>query len=99
MNEYKFLGEVIFLWEGWEELDEEWNTFYGVQFPFESMKQFNGACINISDEGMINISASTEDLELDENGMIKIPEPLWENYAIAIPEFRAKIYEKFPLNI
>lgn len=81
MNEEKLFDIVLFSWEGWDEIETGFLQFYNVQFPFESMKKYNGMDVSLDMNGEISISSDDEEV--------------WKGFACQIPEFMQAIKEKY----
>lgn len=79
----KQFGIDLFTWDGWDDLGEQELYFYHVEFPFESMKKYNGLGLSKTFEGKIEI--------YDDEGI----EVVWSGYAIDIPEFVAIMKERY----
>lgn len=80
MNEQEMFGVVIFTWDEWDEIDTGCLQFYTVNFPFDSMKKYNGMDASLDMDGELRITE--KDGECDE---------LWKGYVSEIPEFMAAI--------
>lgn len=93
MNTQYFLGIDLFTWNDlydvesdmlqfyWDEIDNDMFQFYNVNFPFESMKRFNGMDITFQLEGTLQI--------FNEDGKV-----LWEGFPTQIEEFREMLLER-----
>lgn len=79
-EEQKLFGITIFTWERWNEIDIGWFQFYNVQFPFESMKKYNGMDADINMDGKLSIG----DRKLG-------CEEVWSGYVYEIPEFMEEL--------
>lgn len=80
MNEQKMFGVVIFTWDEWDEIETGFLQFYDVNFPFDSMKKYNGMDASLDMDGELRITE--KDGECDE---------VWKGYVSEIPEFMAAI--------
>ena len=80
-NEETFCGEVIFDWSEWEDIDTGAFQFYNVNFPFESMRKYNGSDVFYTLEGQLEIY--NEDSEL-----------VWSGWIIDIPELKEKLLKE-----
>lgn len=60
--EQRFLGKTLFTFDGWNELDVAFLQFYNVQFPFESMKEYNGMEVTLQLDGTMEIYNKEGDL-------------------------------------
>ena len=80
-NKQTFCGEVIFNWSEWEDIDTGALQFYNVNFPFESMKKYNGTDVFYTLEGQLKI--------YNENY-----EAVWSGWIMDIPELREKLLKK-----
>lgn len=54
-EEQTFLGKVLFTFDGCDDLDIALLQFYDVEFPFESMKQYNGMTVTLQIDGTMEI--------------------------------------------
>lgn len=80
----------IFSWGGWDQADDFVLNFYEVEFPFESMKKFNGKTVSLYHSH-------------DESGMLEVwsedgKEIEWSGYLIEIPEFRERLFNTYLAN-
>lgn len=80
-NEQTFCGEVIFNWSEWEDIDTGAFQFYNVNFPFESIKKYNGTDVFYTLEGQLEI--------YNENS-----EVVWSGWVMDIPELKEKLLKK-----
>ena len=78
-EEQEFLGIVLFTYEDLEQVDTDEMQYYDIEFPFESMKKYNGRHVNLYFEGWMEI--------INDTGKI-----LWEGYPIDIEEFRNSLF-------
>ena len=53
--EQNFCGVTIFTWEEWDDVGTGVLQYYNVQFPFESMKKYNGTTAVFSLEGQLTL--------------------------------------------
>lgn len=83
MEEQKIFGIVIFTWDDWGKIEPGCLQFYNVQFPFESMKKYNGmdACLDMDGELFIT----------EKDGECK---EVWKGFVSEIPEFMSKLSNK-----
>lgn len=80
MNEQKMFGVVIFTWDEWDEIDTGCFQYYAVNFPFESMKKYNGMDASLDMEGELSIT--------EKDGEFK---EVWKGFVSDIPEFMTAI--------
>lgn len=80
MNEQKMFGVVIFTWDEWDEIDVGYLQFYTVNFPFESMKKYNGMDVSLNMDGELSITGRGGGCE-----------EVWKGYMSEIPEFMVAI--------
>lgn len=73
-NEQKFLGKTLFTYDGWDDLDVGMLQFYDVNFPFESMKKYNGCVVSLQLEGTMEV--------YHDNGKL-----VWSGFPIDIEEW------------
>ena len=78
-EEQEFLGIVLFTYEDYQGIDAETMQYWYIEFPFESMKKYNGRHANLYFEGWMEI--------INDNGKI-----LWEGYPTDIEEFRNSLF-------
>jgi hypothetical protein len=81
----RLFGINVFTWQSWDEGGDYGDIIlYNVEFPFESMKKFNGRTLGFFNDGKLEIY-SEDGTKID-----------WEGYAIDIPEFfeLVKSYKK-----
>lgn len=76
--EQKFLGKTLFTWTGWDIVETGILQFYDIEFPFESMKKFNGNDATLDIEGKVEIYSYPDD---------KHYEVLWSGYVTDIKEW------------
>ena len=57
-NTEKLFDIPLFYWEKWNEIDTGFLQFYNVEFPFESMKKYNGMDASLDMNGEIAITDS-----------------------------------------
>lgn len=79
-NEEKIFDIIIFLWEDWDEIDTGYLQFYNVEFPFESMKKYNGLDVSLNMNGEMSITSNDEEV--------------WKGFSIDIPEFLEEMKKK-----
>lgn len=84
MEEQKLFGIVIFTWEEWDDIDSECAQFYNVNFPFESMKKYNGMDASLDMNGELSVT--------EKSGECK---EVWKGYVCEIPEFMRAVMAKF----
>ena len=77
-NTEKLFDIPLFYWEEWDEIETGFLQFYSVEFPFESMKKYNGMDVSLDMNGGIAIT--------DEDG-----NEVWKGFTCAIPEFRSEL--------
>lgn len=78
-EEQEFLGIVLFTYEDCMGIDSETMQYYDVDFPFQSMKKYNGRHANLYFEGWMEV--------INDKGKI-----LWEGYTTDIEEFRNSLF-------
>lgn len=66
------LGEDLFTYEEWKRLSRGEAEYYKVEFPFESMKKYNGGRVIKYDNGALRVYGKE----------------IWKGYITDIPEFR-----------
>lgn len=81
----KIFDIPLFYWEGWDEIETGFLQFYNVEFPFESMKKYNGMDASLDMSGEIVIT--------DSEG-----EEVWKGFACIIPEFVKKLNARYATN-
>ena len=81
----KLFGIPLFYWEEWNEIDTGFLQFYNVEFPFESMKKYNGMDVSLDMNGEIAIT--------DSEG-----KEVWKGFACAIPEFMQELNARYATN-
>lgn len=81
MNEEKLFDIVLFYWDEWDEIDLYCLQFYNVQFPFESMKKYNGMDVSLDRNGELKIYDGDEEV--------------WKGFVFQIPEFMHALEEKY----
>lgn len=86
---YLFLGIPIFFWEGWDENDEDSLMFYGVEFSFPSMEEYNGMTASVSREGELEIYREWTDAELASEE--EVDAVVWKGFVTKIPEVAAQV--------
>ena len=72
----------LFAFTDWTEIETGVLQLYNVEFPFPSMKKYNGSDVSIDMDGELII--------YDEEG-----EDIWKVYACEIPEFMKSVQETF----
>lgn len=75
----------LFYWEAWDEIETGFLQFYNVEFPFESMKKYNGMDASLDMNGEIAITNSEG-------------EEVWKGFACAIPEFLQEVNGRHKIN-
>lgn len=75
----------LFYWEAWDEIETGFLQFYNVEFPFESMKKYNGMDAALDMNGELTIT--------DSEG-----EKVWKGFACAIPEFLQEVNARHKSN-
>lgn len=78
-HEQKFCNVTIFTWEEWDEVETGALQYYNVEFPFESMKMYNGSDVFYTLEGKLEIYVHNE------------AEVIWSGWLTDIPEVREHI--------
>ena len=71
--EQKFCNVTIFTWEEWDDVETGVLQYYNVEFPFESMKKYNGMTVVISLEGQLILFDKNDD-EIVDMWIMDIPE-------------------------
>lgn len=84
MISQKLFGIELFKWKEWDEIETGFLQFHNVEFPYESMKKYNGMDVALNMDGEIMI---TNDLP---DGL----EGVWSGYAYEIPEFMDELNKK-----
>lgn len=77
-----FCGIALFTWADFDVIDEFTNQYYNVEFPFESMRQYNGMTVCYTTIGELSIYDESDNLVYDE-------------WIMEIPELREELYKKF----
>ena len=80
--EEKLFDITLFTWKDWDELETGFLQFYNIEFPFESMKKYNGMDASLDMNGEITIT--------NEDG-----NEVWKGFACEIPEFMSEMMKKF----
>lgn len=83
-NKEKLFNILVFYWEGWDEIETGFLQFYNVEFPYESMKKYNGCDVSLDMNGEITIWSDNEEIA-----------ELWKGFAVEIPEFLEEFKKKF----
>lgn len=81
----------IFAWESWDMIDTDTFQFYNVDFPYKSMKQYNGCDCNLDFNGKLTITKIGEKI----NEYTYETEIVWEGYVYEIPEFMEELNKKY----
>lgn len=81
----------IFTWEDWDIVFTDTFQFYNVEFPFDSMKQYNGCDVSKDSNGYLTITKIGEEIE---NSFYKT-EVVWEGFVCEIPEFIEELNKKY----
>lgn len=81
-NTEKLFDIPLFYWEGWDEIETGFLQFYNVEFPFKSMKQYNGMDVSLNMNGEITVTNSEG-------------KEAWRGFACAIPEFMREVNSKY----
>ena len=84
-NVEKLFDITLFYWKEWDEIETGFLQFYHVEFPFESMKKYNGMDASLDMNGEIAIT-NTEG------------EEVWKGFACAIPEFLREVNARYKAN-
>ena len=74
-SQQKFLGQLLFTYDGWDDLEIGYLQFYNVEFPFESMKKYNGDTVTLQVDGTMKIYK-------DDHG-----KPSWSGFPTDIEEW------------
>lgn len=72
-HEQKFCNVTIFTWEEWDDVEVGVLQYYNVEFPFESMKKYNGMTVVFSLEGQLTLF-DKNDNEIIDMWVTDIPE-------------------------
>lgn len=72
-QEQEFCGVTIFTWEEWDDVGTGILQFYNVEFPFESMKKYNGTMAVFSLSGQLTLF-DENDNEIIDIWVTDIPE-------------------------
>ena len=83
-HEQECCGILIFTWEEWDEVDTDMVQFYNVEFPMESMKEYNGCDVSLTFSGELEVYDSDW-----------LAEPLWSGYVTDIPEIMEELKNRF----
>lgn len=78
-QEQKFCNVTIFTWEECDNVEVGVLQYYNVEFPFESMKKYNGSDVFYTLEGQLKIYVHNE------------AEVIWSGWVTDIPEVREHI--------
>lgn len=84
-NTEKLFDIPLFYWKEWDEIETGFLQFYNVEFPFESMKKYNGMDASLDMNGEIAIT-NIEGKEV------------WKGFACAIPEFLCEVNARHEAN-
>lgn len=84
-NTEKLFDIPLFHWEEWGEIETGFLQFYNVEFPFESMKKYNGMDASLDMNGEIAITNSEG-------------KEVWKGFACAIPEFLYEVNARCEAN-
>ena len=87
----KLFNIPIFTWEDWDGYDTDSLIFYNVEFPFESMKQYNGCDCSLELNGKLTISKLGEEISKD----FYRTEIVWKGFVCEIPEFMEELNKKY----
>ena len=74
MTEQIFCGMAIFTYELFDEGELGEIQFYNVQFPFESMKKYNGVTAVLGINGQLTLFDDENNNEIDDMWVTDIPE-------------------------
>lgn len=80
----ELFGLLIFTWEDCDIVDTDLIQFYNIEFPYDSMKKYNGMDASLNMDG--GLSITTREGECEE---------VWKDYVCAIPEFMERVKTKF----
>lgn len=80
----ELFGLLIFTWEDCDIVDTDLIQFYNIEFPYESMKKYNGMDASLNMDGELSITAREGECE-----------EVWKDYVCAIPEFMSRIKAEF----
>lgn len=80
----ELFGILVFTWDSCDIIDAGEIQFYDIEFPYESMKKYNGMDATIDMDGALSIT--TREGECEE---------VWKDYVCAIPEFMSRVKAKF----
>lgn len=54
-SQQKFLGQLLFTYDGWDDLEIGYLQFYDVEFPFTSMKRYDANTVTLQIDGTMEI--------------------------------------------
>lgn len=80
----ELFGLLIFTWDSCDIIDTDLIQFYNIEFPYDSMKKYNGMDASLDMDGKLSIT--TREGEREE---------VWKDYVCAIPEFMERVKAKF----
>lgn len=80
----ELFGLLIFTWDNFDIIDADLIQFYNIEFPYDSMKKYNGMDASLDMDGKLSIT--TREGECEE---------VWKGYVCAIPEFMERVKAKF----
>lgn len=81
----------IFTWTEWDDIDISELQFYNVEFPFESMKKYNGCDCSLDSNGRLTITRQGKEISKD----LYDTEVVWEGFVCEIPEFLEIINKRY----
>ena len=81
----------IFSWEQWDMIDDDTFQFYNVDFPYKSMKQYNGYDCNLDVNGKLEITKLGKEINKD----YYETELVWSGFVCEIPEFMEELNKKY----
>ena len=81
----------IFSWEQWDMIDDDTFQFYNVDFPYKSMKQYNGYDCSLDVNGKFEITKLGKEISKD----YYETELVWSGFVYEIPEFMEELNKKY----
>ena len=81
----------IFSWEQWDMIDDDTFQFYNVDFPYKSMKQYNGYDCSLDVNGKLEITKLGKEISKD----YYETELVWSGFVCEIPEFMEELNKKY----
>lgn len=90
-NQETLFDIPIFSWEEWDMIDTDTLQFYNVDFPYKSMKQYNGCDCSLDLNGKLTITKLGKEISKD----YYETEIVWRGFVCKIPEFMEELNKKY----